>query len=93
MDKMFKDACDKLQTKSRTLPQILAPFIGMLANIQSAIKTLAPLSSLSAFSGELQDSRLLDEFARLEHITITNRKKKRQEESKGQEPFAMDSFA
>ena len=37
MDKLFNEFCDKIKTKSRTLPQFLAPFIGILVNLYRAI--------------------------------------------------------
>ena len=40
MDAMFVDYCSKLQTRSRTLPQFLAPFIGILTNLYTAIGEL-----------------------------------------------------
>jgi hypothetical protein len=33
MDKLFIDFCEKIKTKSRSLPQFLAPFIGILVNL------------------------------------------------------------
>lgn len=33
MDKLFVDFCDKIKTRSRSLPQFLAPFIGILVNL------------------------------------------------------------
>ena len=41
MDVLFIDFCQKLQTRSRTLPQFLVPFIGMLVNLYTAIECLS----------------------------------------------------
>lgn len=37
MDSLFNEFCSKLMSKSRNLPQVLAPFIGILTNIYYAI--------------------------------------------------------
>ena len=42
MDNLFIDFCNKLQTRSRTLPQFLVPFIGILTNLYTAISEVAP---------------------------------------------------
>lgn len=40
MDQLFVDYCKKLQTRSRTLPQFLVPFISILTNLYNAISVL-----------------------------------------------------
>lgn len=40
MDKLFIEFCDKIKTKSRSLPQFLAPFIGILVNLYRAIQEI-----------------------------------------------------
>jgi len=40
MDELFIEFCDKLQSKSRSLAQVLAPFIGILTNLYQAIGVL-----------------------------------------------------
>lgn len=40
MDELFIEFCDKLQSKSRSLAQVLAPFIGILNNLYEAIGVL-----------------------------------------------------
>ena len=42
MDSLVTDFCSKLQSKSRTLPQFLVPFIGILTNLYKAIAELSP---------------------------------------------------
>lgn len=37
MDNLFIEFCEKIKTKSRSLPQFLAPFIGILVNLYRAI--------------------------------------------------------
>ena len=41
MDQLFIDYCTKLQTRSRTLPQFLVPFISILTNLYNAISELS----------------------------------------------------
>ena len=41
IDKLLIDYCTKLQTRSRTLPQFLVPFIGILTNLYTAIYELS----------------------------------------------------
>lgn len=48
LDADFIEFCSKLQSKSRTLPQFLAPFIGILTNLYKAIAELAPPQSTDA---------------------------------------------
>ena len=45
MDQLFVDFCNKLQTRSRTLPQFLVPFIGILTNLYMAISELSPTTN------------------------------------------------
>lgn len=40
MDTLFNEFCGKLMSKSRSLPQVLAPFIGILTNLYIAIHEL-----------------------------------------------------
>ena len=40
MDQLFVEFCNKLQSKSRSLAQVLAPFIGILTNLYEAIVVL-----------------------------------------------------
>ena len=41
MDALFIDFCNKMQTRSRSLPQFLVPFVGMLVNLYTAIEYLS----------------------------------------------------
>ena len=54
MDALFVDFCTKLQTRSRTLPQFLVPFIGILVNLYTAIQYLSSQSEES----KIQDSTI-----------------------------------
>jgi len=40
MDQLFIEFCDKLQSRSRTLAQVMAPFIGILTNLYLAVNVL-----------------------------------------------------
>lgn len=60
MDSLFEDFCSKLQTRSRTLPQFLAPFVGILSNLYTAITELSPDSpTLSIAASSLSPAQTL----------------------------------
>ena len=40
MDQLFTEFCDKLQSRSRTLAQVMAPFVAILTNLYLATKAL-----------------------------------------------------
>ena len=54
MDNLFIDFCNKLQTRSRTLPQFLVPFIGILTNLYTAISEVSPTSEDRAKATAIQ---------------------------------------
>lgn len=51
MDQLFIDYCNKLQTRSRTLPQFLVPFISILTNLYNAISELSSSGKNSSTAG------------------------------------------
>ena len=48
MDKIFIEFCEKIKTKSRSLPQFLAPFIGILVNLYRAIPNLSKIQEMKS---------------------------------------------
>lgn len=55
MDKLFVEFCEKIKTKSRTLPQFLAPFIGILVNLYSRISDESLTAAIQANSTSLDN--------------------------------------
>lgn len=55
MDKLFIEFCEKIKTKSRSLPQFLAPFIGILVNLYSKISEQSLTSAIQAKSTSLDN--------------------------------------
>jgi len=66
VDALFVDFCTKLHTKSRTLPQVMVPFIGILSNLYTAILELTESGKLRANAA----ASLSPELSQLNNIHI-----------------------
>lgn len=64
MDKLFVEFCEKIRTKSRTLPQFLAPFIGILVNLYRKIQDESLSAAVQAENATLDNLTSL--FSRMD---------------------------
>ena len=97
MDNLFIDFCNKLQTRSRTLPQFLVPFIGILTNLYSSITELTPggedrakATAIQAAMSLSPDLTRFNEMLRNSSPADAFSAAQEQEERKGASLFGME---
>ena len=81
LDSLFVDFCNKLTSRSRTLPQFLVPLIGILTNLYSAISVLSSSSAEDVQRRAISES-LSDDLSKLNEILSTVTISTGQEEEK-----------
>ena len=91
MDNLFIDFCNKLQTRSRTLPQFLVPFIGILTNLYTSITELTPGSEDRAKATAIQAAMSLSpDLTHFDEMLRNSSPAQEQEERKGASLFGME---
>ena len=93
MDNLFIDFCNKLQTRSRTLPQFLVPFIGILTNLYTAISEVSPGGEDRAKATAIQAAMSLSPDLNRFNELLRNSSpaaEMEQEERKGASQYSME---